>query len=122
MTARGGARSARGVSRRPAAPPAPLEWLFVERSRVAEPIIVELDRPLAFRPRPVGFWRGTDFHVISRIIATRREHDATYHRVMTDRGAFDIRHVRRMDPRTLQIRRLWELYAHHDAVPVARLP
>jgi hypothetical protein len=100
----------------------PRDWLFIERSRVTEPVVVEVDRPLAYRPRVVGFWRGMDFHVVTRLVATRREHDATYYRVVTDRGAFDIRNIRRMDPRTLRIWRAWELCAELDAVPLARLP
>jgi hypothetical protein len=87
-----------------------------------EPVVVEIDRPMAYRPRLVGFWRGTEFHLITRVVATRREHDAIYHRVVTDRGAFDLRCVRQMDPRTLRIWRAWQLCAELEAVPVARLP
>jgi hypothetical protein len=89
---------------------------------MAEPIVVEIDRPMAYRPKVVGFWRGADFHLVVRTVATRREHDATYHRLVTDRGAFDIRNIRRMDPGTLQIWRAWELCAELDAVPLARRP
>ncbi|MDR7543942.1 MAG: hypothetical protein QN120_06820 [Armatimonadota bacterium] len=108
--------------RRAAARHAAFEMLFVERARLAEPVVVELDRPLAYRPRLVGFWRGSAFHLITRVVATRHEHDAVYHRVITDHGAFDIRHVRRMDPGTLRAWRAWELCAELDTVPVARLP
>ena len=97
------------------------ELLFIERAELADPIVVEVDRPLAFRPRLVGFWRGTEFHIIIRVVASRREHDATYHRVLTDRGAFDLRYVRRADPSTLRARREWELCAELDTIPVARL-
>ncbi|MDR7417695.1 MAG: hypothetical protein QN178_02155 [Armatimonadota bacterium] len=115
----------KGVARRPDrrdATQGSLEWLFIERARVVEPVVVELDRPAAFRPKPTGFWRAKEFYVIKRIIATRREHDAVYHRVVTDRGAFDLRHVRRMDPRTLRVWRTWELCAHLDAMQVTRRP
>jgi hypothetical protein len=94
--------------------------LLIERARVAEPVAVEVDRPLAHRPRVTGFWRGTEFHLVTRLIATRQEHDATYYRVLTSRGAFDLRNIRRMEPLTLRIRRVWELCAELDVVPVAR--
>lgn len=100
----------------------PSEMLFVERAAVAEPIAVEFDRPLAFRPRLVGFWRGSEFHLIARVVATRREYDATYHRVLTDRGAFDLRSFRRADAVTLRSRRCWEVCAELDAIPLARRP
>jgi hypothetical protein len=96
--------------------------LFVERARLGEPVVVELDRPQAFRPRLVGFWRATDFYLIKRVVTTRREHDAVYHRVVTDRGAFDLRYVRRMDSRALRTWRTWELCAELDMVPIARRP
>lgn len=95
--------------------------VLVERRRVAEHIDVEIDRPLAYRPKIVGFWRArTVFHLVTRVLEIRREHDATYYRVLTDRGAFDFRHVRRMHPVTLRVRREWELCAELDPVPVAR--
>lgn len=98
------------------------ETLFVERAVLAEPIAVEVDRPLAFRPRLVGFWRGHEFYQIARVVATRREYDATYHRVLTDRGAFDLRSILRADALTLRSRRCWEVCAELDAIPLARLP
>lgn len=107
--------------RRPGIAPPP-EMLFIERAAVAEPIAVEVDRPLAFRPRLVGFWRGNEFYLIARVVATRREYDATYHRVLTDRGAFDLRSIRRADAVTLRSRRCWEVCAELDAIPLARLP
>jgi hypothetical protein len=94
--------------------------LLIERAHFVEPIVVEIDRPLAFRPRVVGFWRGTEFHLVTRMMGIRREHDTTYYRVVTDRGAFDLRSIRRMDPLTLRIRRSWELCAELEIVPVAR--
>jgi hypothetical protein len=98
------------------------DLIFIERARTLEPVVVEIDRPMAYRPRLVGFWRGTEFHLITRVVATRREHDAIYHRVVTDRGAFDLRCVRQMDPRTLRVRRAWQLCAELETIPVARLP
>jgi hypothetical protein len=41
--------------------------------------------------------------------------------VLTDRGAFDLRYIRRMDPVTLRARRRWELCAELEAISVARL-
>lgn len=97
------------------------ELVFVECMERDEPIVVEVDRPMAFRPRLVGFWRGAEFYLITRIVTTRREHDVTYHRVVTDHGAFDLRHIRRMNPITLRARRRWELCAELEAMLVARL-
>ena len=97
--------------------------ILVERRRLAEPVDVEIDRPLAYRPKVVGFWRGgAEFHLVRRVIQTRREHDAIYYRLITNRGAFDLRHVRRMHPITLRARREWELCAELDAVPIGRRP
>jgi hypothetical protein len=95
--------------------------VFIARGEHDDPIVVEVDRPLAFRPRLVGFWWRRAFYQITRIVATRREHDVTYHRVLTDGGAFDLRYIRRMDPVTLRARRRWELCAELDTIPVARL-
>jgi hypothetical protein len=94
--------------------------VLIERARVAEPVAVEVDRPLAPRPRLTGFWRGREFHLVKRLIAVRHEHDAAYYRVLTSRGVFDLRNIRRMDPLTLRIRRVWELCAELEVVPVAR--
>jgi hypothetical protein len=102
-------------------PEAPPELLFIERAERADPVVVEVDRPLAFRPRLVGFWRAKDFYIITRIVAVRREHDVTYYRVVTDRGAFDLRHIRRMNPTTLRFRRVWEVCAELETIPIARL-
>ena len=96
------------------------DLLFLERAARSDQIVIEVDRPQAFRPRLVGFWLDGQFYLITRVAATRREHDAIYHRVVTDRGAFDLRCVRVMDPGTLRIRGRWELCAELDAMPIAR--
>jgi hypothetical protein len=96
------------------------DLLFLERAERSDQIVMEVDRPQAFRPRLVGFWLDRQFHLITRVAATRREHDAVYHRVVTDRGAFDLRDVRVMDPGTLRIRRRWELCAELDAMLISR--
>ncbi len=98
------------------------DLLFIQRAATSDPVAVEVDRPQAFHPRLVGFWRGTEFYRVLRVVATRWEYGVTYYRVVTDRGAFDLRHVRRMDPLTLRARRTWEVCAELDTVPVARLP
>lgn len=116
-----GQRRTPRFGRRGAREEQPQDLLFIHRTARADPIAVEVDRPLAFRPRLVGFWRGEEFHLIARVVTVRREHDAIYHRVVTDRGAYDLRYVRRMDPLTLRTRRVWELCAELDTVPVARL-
>jgi hypothetical protein len=113
-TARGGRDRRRAAAERD-------DLVFIARAEHHDPVVVELDRPMAFRPRPVGFWWQQEFYRITRIITTRREHDVTYHRVVTDRGAFDLCYIRRMDPITLRARRRWELWAELDAIPVARL-
>lgn len=94
----------------------------MERERLNEPITIEIDRPMAYHPKIVGFWRKTEFYLVTRMVATRYEHDVSYHRVLTDRGAFDLRHIRQMDLWTLRARRVWELCAGLDVVPIARLP
>jgi hypothetical protein len=96
--------------------------VLIERRRVAEPVEVEIDRPLAYRPKVVGFWRGGEFHLVRRVVETRREHDAVYYRLITNRGAFDLRHVRRMHPITLRARREWELCAELEVVSIGRRP
>lgn len=111
-------RGRRSPSRTPSEPRTSL--LFVERADRSEPIVIEVDRPQAFRPRLVGFWLDRQFYLIARVAATRREHDAIYHRVVTDRGAFEIRCVRVMDPLTLRASRRWEVCAELDAIPIAR--
>jgi len=97
-----------------------IDLVFVERAHRVQPIVMEVDRPQAFRPRLVGFWLDQQFCFITRVAAVRREHDAAYYRVVTDRGAFDLRDVRLMDRATLRIRRRWELCAELDVIPVAR--
>ncbi len=119
MRRRPAARRARERGRTP--PPRDVEVVFIARVEHDDPIVIEVDRPMAFRPRLVGFWWGKAFFRITRTVTTRREHDVTYHRVLTDRGAFDLRYIRRMNPITLRARRCWELCAELEAISVARL-
>ena len=118
----GRGRSGESSSRGKLAAYGDADLLFIQRAAVSEPVAVEVDRPLAFRPRLMGFWRGMEFYRVIRVVATRLEYGVTYHRLLTDRGAFDLRHIRRMDPMTLRPRRIWEVCAELDTVPVARLP
>ncbi|MDR7556082.1 MAG: hypothetical protein QN157_10800 [Armatimonadota bacterium] len=94
--------------------------IFVERTALAEPVVVELAPGAGMRP--AGFWRDREFYTVVRTMAVRREHEAVYYRVVTDRGAFELRRVRRMHPLTLRTHRAWELCAELEMVPVARLP
>ncbi len=113
-----GRRPGAGAPSRRAGPVA--DVIFVERRALAEPVVVELAPGAGLRP--AGFWRGREFYSVVRTVAVRREHEATYYRVVTDRGAFDLRRVRRMHPLTLRTHRTWELCAELEMVSVARLP
>lgn len=93
--------------------------LFIERAALRDPIAVEVAAVPA-RHRLGGFWRGTDFYHIHRVVETRREHDAVYYRVITDRGCFDLRRYRQMEPWTLRLSVGWELTAELDAIEVTR--
>lgn len=90
--------------------------LFVERAALLVPVAVE--RSGATARALAGFWRGEDFYRISRVAQIRREQDAVYYRVITDRGCFDLRRVRQMDPWTLRLSVAWELTAELDAIEV----
>lgn len=100
--------------------PDAFDLVLIQQAVLADPVTVELDRPLAFRPRLVGFWRGSAFSRVTRVLALRWEHGVTFYRVLTDAGAFDLRHARRMDPVTLRVGRHWELCAEHAVIPLAR--
>jgi hypothetical protein len=93
--------------------------LFIERTAVRDPVVVEVASGPA-RHRLSGFWRETDFYRVNRVVETRREHDAIYYRVITDRGCFDLRRYRRMEPWTLRLSVRWELTAELDAIEVTR--
>lgn len=91
--------------------------LLVQRAALREPVAVETAGP---RARPTGFWRAGEYYAVRRVLETRREYHAAYFRVVTDRGAFDLRRLRWLDPWTLRVRRTWELIAAHDVVEVRR--
>ncbi len=93
--------------------------LFVERAPLRAAVAAELARDGA-RGRPSGFWRGTEFYRVERVVETRREHDAIYYRVITDRGCFDLRRARRMEPWTMRVSVEWELTAELEAIEVKR--
>lgn len=94
------------------------QLLFVERATLADAVAVE--RSGAGTRGLAGFWRGEDFFRIRRVADVRRETDAVYYRVITDRGCFDLRRIRQMDPWTLRPIVTWELTAELDAVEVTR--
>ena len=94
--------------------------LFVERAAVADPITVEVDRPMALHPKVAGFWRAGEFTRVQKIVETRYKHVETYLRVVSDRGCFDLRRYRQPDPRTLRTHAVWELCAELDAVELSR--
>ncbi len=94
--------------------------LFVERAVVAEPISVEVNRPLAVHPRVTGFWRGGKFARVLKIVETRYEHGETYFRAVTDHGCVELHRYQRTDPRTMHSRVAWEVCADLDAIEIAR--
>src|SRR3970040_399499 len=71
--------------------------LFIERAPLRTAVVVEMGRDGA-RGRPSGFWRGTEFYRVERIVETRREHDAIYYRVIIDHGWLDLGHYRALAP------------------------
>ncbi len=111
MTSRPPARRA-GGSRPP-------HLILIERRALCEPVVVETE-PSGRRPRPTGFWRGTIFYRIIRILERRLERGESYLRVLADRGCFDLHRVSEMDPWTWKTQGRWELVAELSAVPVRR--
>jgi hypothetical protein len=95
--------------------------ILIERRVLCEPVVVETESS-GRRPRPTGFWRGTVFYRIVRILERRLERGESYLRILADRGCFDLRRVSEMDPWTWQTHGRWELVAELSAVPVGRPP
>jgi len=95
--------------------------VLIERRVVCEPVVVELE-PVGGRPRPTGFWRGTTFHKIVRILERRSEVGVAYIRVLADRGCYDLRRVTGMDAWTWRPHGRWELVAELAAIPLRRRP
>ncbi len=93
--------------------------LFIARAPLQVPVTAEMGRGGA-RGRIAGFWRGTDFYRVERIVETRREHDALYYRVVTDRGCYDLRRYRHLESWTLRPSVGWELTAELEAIEVLR--
>ena len=93
--------------------------LLIERRALCEPIVVEA-APSGGRAHPTGFWRGTAFHRIHRILDQRWERGESFLRVLADRGCFDLRRVSEMNPWTWRTRARWELVAELAALPVRR--
>ncbi len=93
--------------------------LFVEREALRAAVAAEVARD-GGRARPSGFWWGTEFYRVERVVETRREHDAIFYRVITDRGYFDLRRYRSLDPWSLRPGIGWEVIAALDALEVKR--
>jgi hypothetical protein len=93
--------------------------ILIERRVLCEPVAIETE-PVGRRPRPTGFWRGTVFYRIIRILERRWERGESYLRVLADRGCFDLHRVTDVDPWTWRTRGRWELTAELAAVPVER--
>ncbi len=94
--------------------------ILIERRAMREPVVVETESGGA-RPRATGFWRGTTYYRIRRILGQRGERGVSYLRVLADRGCFDLRRVTEIDPWTWQAQGRWELTADLAVVPVKRL-
>jgi hypothetical protein len=94
--------------------------ILIERRVVSEPVIMEMEKG-GHRPRPTGFWRGTKFHEITRVLSRRGERGVAYLRVLSDRGCFDIRRVTEIDPWTWKSKGRWEIVAELSAIPVKRI-
>lgn len=105
-------RRAKG-SRRP-------DLILIERRVLREPVVIETE-PAGRRSRPTGFWRGTVFYRILRILERRLERGESYLRVLADHGCFDLRRVSEMDPWTWKTAGRWELVAELAAVPLRPL-
>jgi hypothetical protein len=93
--------------------------VLIERQATSEPVAVELE-PGGGRPRPVGFWRGRTFYRVLHIVERRKEIGTDYVRLVSDRGAFDLRQTLTVDPWTWRAERQWELVAVLTAVPLGR--
>jgi len=93
--------------------------ILIERRAVCEPVIVELE-PGTRHPQPAGFWRGTSFYGIVRILERRSELGTSYLRVLADRGCYDLRRVTAADSETWRSEGRWELVAELTAIPLRR--
>ncbi len=98
-----------------AVPPRGAHVLTIESRVLREPVALELDPA---RQRPAGFWRGDAFYHILRILGRRFEKGATYLRVLSDRGCFELVRTVEIDPWTWQGRGRWEIVAELVAIPV----
>jgi hypothetical protein len=92
--------------------------LLIERTALQELVTVEADG--AGRSRPAGFWRGSAFYRILRILERRVERGESYFRVLADRGCFDLRRLSQIDPWTWKVRERWQLDAELAAIRVGR--
>lgn len=96
--------------------------ILIEESVREEPVTVE---PMPGKPasRPAGFWRGAEFHRVTRLFGRRFERDALYVRVQSERGrVYELRRTLEMNSWTLRGRWRWDLVATIRLVLVRRLP
>lgn len=96
--------------------------ILIEESVCDEPVTVE---PMPGKPasRPAGFWRGAEFHRVTRLFGRRFERDALYVRVQSERGqVYELRRTLEMNSWTLRGRWRWDLVATIRLVSVRRLP
>lgn len=93
--------------------------VLVERRALSEPIVVETEADGRY-PRPTGFWRGTTFYHIVKILERRWERGESYVRVLADRGCFDLHRITEIDPWTWRAQGRWELVAELMALPLER--
>jgi hypothetical protein len=99
--------------------PAPRSYLLlIERRVLQETVTVEPDG--SGRSQPAGFWRGSAFYRIIRILERRLERGESHFRVLADRGCFDLRRRSEIDPWTWKVRERWQLDAELAAIPVGR--
>jgi len=94
--------------------------LFLERAALVEPVSVEVDRPHAVHPRVTGFWRGSEFHRVVKIVETRYEYAEMYVRAVIEGGAVDLRRRRVRDPQTMHAGTVWELCGELDTIEIPR--
>lgn len=98
------------------------ELVLVEKALLGQPIAVELERPRDVHSKVLGFWMDRQYYPVQKVVESRWEHGEYYVRVITDRGAFDLRRRWEMDPWTLRITPRWDVHAALDAIQVQRVP
>lgn len=88
---------------------------MIERRVLREPIVLELGPQ---RGRPTGFWRGTAFYHILKVLGRRFETGAAYLRVLADRGCFELVRTVEVDARSWRVEPRWMIVAELTAIPI----